>query len=293
MPHQTGLADWLRNAGLAVVEVDGWKTRGSSSFNPGGVVCHHTAGGPSGDIPSLRVLIHGRSDLPGPLCQIGLARSGTCYVVAAGRANHAGSGGWKGLVGNSSVWGIEAENRGTNAAEPWKPAQLEAYHVLAAVLQEHTVKGPDEDYVCGHKEWAPNRKVDPHTLSMSEFRAIVAAILGGEGGFLMALTDAQQKKILQAAELLLNPEAFTDAVAVAIDAIAAGRAGSKVYPGLYKTGKSVNITFDDPSAPGDESKRRIFEVDMLVDVIGEELVGSGFQAKLWAKYGASAQLAKP
>lgn len=168
MPHKTELADRIRAAGLTVVEVDGWKTRGSSSFNPGGVVAHHTADG-SGEIPSLRVLIHGRSDLPGPLCQVGLARSGACYVIAAGRANHAGRGGWKGLVGNSSVWGIEAENKG-GPADPWPTKQLDAYYTLCAVLLDYSAHPDDESYVCGHKEWAPGRKVDPHTLNMNTFR---------------------------------------------------------------------------------------------------------------------------
>jgi N-acetyl-anhydromuramyl-L-alanine amidase AmpD len=36
------------------------------------------------------------------------------YVIAAGRANHAGEGGWKGLSGNSSVYGLEIEHTGTS-----------------------------------------------------------------------------------------------------------------------------------------------------------------------------------
>jgi hypothetical protein len=47
-------------------------------------------------MPSLRLLIKRRSDCPGPLCNVGLARSGAVYVIAAGRANHAGKGGWRG-----------------------------------------------------------------------------------------------------------------------------------------------------------------------------------------------------
>lgn len=191
MPLQTELADRLVAAGLDVVEVDGWERRGSSSFNPGGVVCHHTADG-AGEIPSLRVLIHGRSDLPGPLCQIGLARSGACYVVAAGRANHAGRGGWKGMVGNSSVWGIEAENRG-GAGDPWPEAQMEAYVVLAAVLQDYSARPTDASYVCGHKEWAPGRKPDPHTVDMNAFREVVAAILKGD----IVLVNAKSLKTLE------------------------------------------------------------------------------------------------
>lgn len=173
MPRQTGLADWLRAGGLDVIEVDGWQTRGKDSFAPAGVVAHHTAGARTGDAPSLRVCTYGRSDLPGPLCHVLLGRSGTCYVVAAGRANHAGSGGWKELRGNSSVWGIEAENSGT-AADPWPQVQLDAYYRLCAVLQVHSLRPGDEQYVCGHKEWAPSRKVDPHSLSMTAFRQSVA-----------------------------------------------------------------------------------------------------------------------
>ena len=113
MSRQGWIADALRDAGLAVVEVDGWRDRGSSDFWPGGVVGHQTAGpAGGGDMPSLNTLIYGRPDLAGPLGNVGLGRSGTYYVVAAGRANHAGKGGWRGLTGNSSVLGIEAENDG-------------------------------------------------------------------------------------------------------------------------------------------------------------------------------------
>lgn len=182
MPRATWIADACRAAGLDVIEVEGWQTRGSESFNPGGVVCHHTAGARTGDMPSLRVLIYGRSDLPGPLCQVGLGRSGTVYVVAAGRANHAGSGSWERdgvrLVGNSSVFGIEAENAG-GAGDPWPITQLVAYYKLAAVLEERTAT-VSSNHVCGHKEWAPSRKVDPHSLDMNTFRARVLDAMGDD-----------------------------------------------------------------------------------------------------------------
>lgn len=165
----TQLADHLRAWGLRVIEVDGWRTRGSSTFNPRGVVVHHTAGGSTGDMGSLRICTTGRSDLPGPLAQVGLGRSGTCYVIAAGRANHAGSGGYRGLSGNSSVWGIEAEN---NGSQPWPQVQLDAYYRLCAALLE--LIGKDANWVCGHKEWT-TRKPDPHSLNMPAFRSSVAS----------------------------------------------------------------------------------------------------------------------
>lgn len=174
MPRQLWIADAARAAGLTVVEVDGWRERGSSTFNPRGLVCHHTAGpAAGGDAPSLRTVRDGRSDLPGPLSQFVLGRSGTVYVVAAGRANHAGAGGWKGLSGNTSVFGIEAEN---NGSQPWPAVQLDAYRRLAAALARGARFGAE--FVCGHKEWAPRRKPDPHSIDMAAFRARVAALLG-------------------------------------------------------------------------------------------------------------------
>ncbi|HVF75230.1 MAG TPA: N-acetylmuramoyl-L-alanine amidase [Acidimicrobiales bacterium] len=174
MPRQLWLADRLRQAGLTVVEVDGWQSRGAESFNPRGVVCHHTAGSANGDMPSLGLLVRGRSDCPGPLCNVGLARSGAVYVVASGRANHAGKGAWRDLTGNSSVLGIEAEN--TGRGEAWPQVQLDAYVRLAAALQGAV--GGNVDNICAHREWT-SRKIDPAGIDMNDFRARAAQILGG------------------------------------------------------------------------------------------------------------------
>ena len=87
----TDLADVLRGAGLTVVERPGWRTRGHGQMS--GVRCvvlHHTAGPATGEAPSLGVVENGRPDLPGPLAQLVLGRSGTWYVVAAGLCHHTG-----------------------------------------------------------------------------------------------------------------------------------------------------------------------------------------------------------
>lgn len=173
MPHRTELADALRAAGLRVAEVDGWRTRGSSTFTPRVVIAHHTAGAATGNMPSLNILVKGRSDLPGPLCQVGLGRDGTAYVVAAGRANHAGSGGWRGVAGNSNAWGIEAENTGRGQA--WTSEQLRAYPIICAVLCKLASVGASA--VCGHREWTP-RKIDPAGIDMAWLRNMTGAILG-------------------------------------------------------------------------------------------------------------------
>lgn len=170
----TWLADRLRAAGLTVVETDGWRERGSAGFEPRGVVVHHTASNrTTGDAPSLNICIKGRPDLPGPLCQVLIGRSGRCYLIASGRANHAGSGGWRGLSGNSSVLGIEAENDGRG--EPWSADLMRAFLCATAVC----LGGIDQDasWCCGHKEWT-SRKIDPAGINMDAFRGSVASLLG-------------------------------------------------------------------------------------------------------------------
>ena len=174
------LPDALRAAGLKVALVDGWETRGSENVTKTlGVICHHTATVGGGNMPTLGLLIKGRADLKGPLCQLGLGRDGTYYVVAAGRANHAGAGSWNGIVtGNSSFIGIEAENSG-RADDPWPDVQVDAYqHGVAAILAHI---GRTAASCCGHKEYAlpAGRKPDPD-LDMHAFRDRVAKILAGE-----------------------------------------------------------------------------------------------------------------
>jgi hypothetical protein len=113
----TWLPDVLKAAGLKVEVQPGWETRGLGDMGiVRGVMCHHTAGPPTGNMPCLGVITNGRPDLRGPLAQLGLGRDGTYYVIAAGKAQHAGKGTWQGVTtGNTSFIGIEAENRGIPA----------------------------------------------------------------------------------------------------------------------------------------------------------------------------------
>jgi hypothetical protein len=227
VPFMTRLPADLIREGLTVETVPGWQTRGSSSFAPAGVVCHWTAG-PRGTLarPSLNVVTNGRAGLPGPLCNVYLARNGTAVVVAAGRANHAGLGGYLGLVGNSAVYGIEAESAGDG---DWTDAQRQAYpRVVAAMLRG---LGRDSRWALGHNEWAPTRKIDIRDWPMSGMRKQVDAILsqaagvsnlvsgapdGGSillpdgslpdslkpKGFLMALSDTKQDEVYDAIKRL-------------------------------------------------------------------------------------------
>jgi predicted chitinase/peptidoglycan hydrolase-like protein with peptidoglycan-binding domain len=175
----TWLPQVLRGAGLKVAEVPGWAERGRGEMGTVlGVMCHHTATrNPDRlNMPTLAMIRDGRSDLAGPLAQLGLGLDGTFYVVAAGRANHAGKGDWRGVSGNSRFIGIEAENSGTAADLPWPEIQMDAYRRgVAAIL---TRIGASADMCCGHKEYAPGRKPDP-LFDMKEFRDTVSAMMRG------------------------------------------------------------------------------------------------------------------
>lgn len=176
----TWLPDVLETAGLKVAETPGWRTRGRGPMgNVRGVMCHHTATAAPGNMPTLNMLINGRADLSGPLAQLGLGRDGTFYVIAAGRANHAGAGRWEGLVtGNSSFIGIEAEHSG-RPGDPWPVVQIDAYQRGVAALLKKL--GRNANLCCGHKEYAlpSGRKPDP-TFDMAAFRNEVAALLAGK-----------------------------------------------------------------------------------------------------------------
>lgn len=169
----------LRTAGLDVVEVPGWRTRGEDALLPiEVVVCHHT-GTPLStkhDLPTLDTLIHGRNDLAGPLCQVGLGYSGTVYVIASGKANHAGVGRWGKTQSSRRTLGIEAESPGDGT---WTPQQRAAYPRVAAALLAHEAR-PYND-AAGHAEWAlpEGRKIDPVGIDMDAFRAEVGVIMNG------------------------------------------------------------------------------------------------------------------
>lgn len=182
--------DWLptvlKNAGLKVAVEPGWETRGHGDVGTiKGIICHHTAGPKTGNMPSLRTVRDGRPGLSGPLAQLCLGRDGTFYVIAAGKCFHAGAGQWKGITtGNTSFIGIEAENTGIIKPSepkydlPWPVIQMDAYHRGVAAILTHI--GQDESMCCGHKEYRlPHGfKTDP-SFDMVQFRKDVAAIMNG------------------------------------------------------------------------------------------------------------------
>lgn len=179
MNMYTGLARVARLTGYPVTEVDGWttRTRPQTMMDVRTITCHHTAnGGATGDYPSFNTVLHGRgSDLPGPLAQYGIGRSGRIYVFAAGSANHAGVSRSVDYEKTHAI-GIEAEAVGIPGTPgDWPPAQMDSYARLCKALI--TEFGLSVNDVRGHKETcAPvGRKTDP-SFNMDTFRRRVAAV---------------------------------------------------------------------------------------------------------------------
>jgi peptidoglycan hydrolase-like protein with peptidoglycan-binding domain len=198
----------LEAAGLKVAEWPGWAHRACRPGARGemgeirGVMVHHTATKREGNMPSLNTLLNGRKDkngelIPGPLSQLGLARDGTFYVLAAGRANHAGDGqgAWAGVSGNSHYIGIEAENPlPVNAS--WPSVQLDAYQRGVAAILRHVGLGVEG--CVAHKEYAHRRKPTDPAFDMDEFRRVVAGIMRGTHAvrpLIPAATDAGRRTL--------------------------------------------------------------------------------------------------
>jgi hypothetical protein len=178
----TDLDAALRAGGVPYTEVgpssldptgaSSWRTRGRPSstgnFDVSGVVCHHTAS-PAGTTPQgdLNVILAGNSQAPGPISQLYIGRDARCYLVAAGRANHAGSGKRPGLDSyctdqNALNIGIEAGNNGVG--ERWSDPMCDIYAAAVAALCDHYGWGTDHVYLhatTGPPSGGCNSKIDP------------------------------------------------------------------------------------------------------------------------------------
>ena len=197
----TWLADVLRDAGLPVREVEGWRTREVPGTDYGpvrGIICHETRGSAtSTDNGEIGVLVNGRVGLSGPIAQLYLSRTGTWHVVASGTCHHVKSG-WAGPhkgYGNDALIGVEAQHA---VSESWanKPEQYRSYVRGVAAILRHT--GWPVSRVAGHKEHQPGDKSDPE-FDMARFRADVTAALNGEDDDMPSAED------LINADIIPNP----------------------------------------------------------------------------------------
>lgn len=186
------LANELRAHGLKVVEVAGWQNRGylgRDLIEMRGVVWHHTATNRNAfngnNMPTLNMLTHGRSDVAGPLSQLGLGRDGTVYVCAAGLSNHAGAGFAFGIprdMGNYYLLGVEMESSGI-APWDWTSEQLYWAPRLGAALERiYLQRLPEEQRLqIAHYEYSSQGKIDPAGWpgGMDGLRNSINSILAG------------------------------------------------------------------------------------------------------------------
>ncbi|MCM2390206.1 peptidoglycan-binding protein [Streptomyces albipurpureus] len=185
----------LRDEGLTVVEVPGWRTRSRDHKGPWGpvhgVMVHHTV--TTGTANTVALCRDGHSSLPGPLCHGVIDKQGVVHLVGYGRTNHAGLGDpdvLRAVIderqlpadneattdGNRHFYGFECINLG-DGRDPWPEAQLMAIEKAAAALCR--VHGWSARAVLGHLEWQPG-KIDPRGFTMASMRQRVEVRLKGQ-----------------------------------------------------------------------------------------------------------------
>lgn len=183
------VANLCRTRGVKVVFTAGCANRGNgSSWLPvEGIINHHTAGGRN--VAVDQILINGRPDLSGPLCNFAIGYDGTLYVVSEGPANHAGaSGGWdtapltKTTNFNPRVMGVEIQYPGT---EPMAKVQWNTLAVLnwAAVRNLQVGRG-EYNRVKTHNgtsiqgKWDPGYALPSKTYDVNQIRRAAMDIEG-------------------------------------------------------------------------------------------------------------------
>jgi hypothetical protein len=178
------LGDVLRAAGVRVVAEGNWLNRSvSGSFNPIGVLWHHTAArsSASNPAPALGTVINGRPDLQGPLCHALVDYNGVFHLISAGRANHAGPCRGSGPVpagdGNTMLIGWEIDYDGVD--QRMTAAQYNASVAATAAVLRHL--GRSASYARGHRETSTTGKIDPSFVDLDAMRADVAAWSPGIG----------------------------------------------------------------------------------------------------------------
>lgn len=194
-----------RSFGARVTFEPGWQSRGNGlRGNYEGALVHHTAAASSqaNPNPSRMVLIGGRSDLRGPLCNV---TGPWCvepwlHVIAAYPANHAGAAGGRSMgplpvtsLFNPRVLGLEIDYAGT---VPMVPGQYRAGLIFGRGVCE--VLGRSTEYVRAHAETSVTGKWDPgyapgRTIDMAAFRRDAAALILEDD---MPLSDDDVRKVM-------------------------------------------------------------------------------------------------
>lgn len=159
----------LRRYGINVVEMPGWKTRGSDPFNPIAILDHHDAMGLHNmNVPNNMI----REGQYGS--QVWVGWDGRVAMMASGNSPHAGTGSGYGVIpanaGNRTCIGIETDYKGSG---DWPDDLVRSWRILRFCLAKLMgwTPGMVNARLAGHKEYAPARKPDPANFSMAQARA--------------------------------------------------------------------------------------------------------------------------
>lgn len=175
----------FRSYNVPVTFEPGWEARGNgqSSAYEGGIV-HHTGGAYNATCPGI--LIYGRSDLSGPLCNFAGLSGGGVHVVAAHPANHAGASGGPSngplpvtTLFNRVTWGLEICYPGSQSMT------AEQYRTALVFAEINRRLFGDIERCRAHAETSREGKWDPgfapgQTINMGVFRADALNIQEGE-----------------------------------------------------------------------------------------------------------------
>jgi hypothetical protein len=134
-------------------------------------------------------VINGVSGTPGPLCSILTCRGNSSHppsvhIIAAGRANHAGTGdGWGNIPrdqGNTYAVGHEIAQ---TVDQKWPADQLDQVRKAEAAIMRKLKATPSKS-LPAHSEYAPGRKIDvtggSHGQNMNNERATIATYMEGD-----------------------------------------------------------------------------------------------------------------
>ncbi len=146
--------------GVPVIVSANFATAGKPSYDPVAALDHHTAGSRTGVAPSLGTIQNGRpqDDLPGPLANTLQDRNDVAREIASGRANHGGVGHFKGISGNSRLFGLEVEYSGYVS----EPFSAHRFDTMCRIQAGAALGRYDADMVALHLEYAEprGRKID-------------------------------------------------------------------------------------------------------------------------------------
>lgn len=223
----------LHAEGVRIQEHRSWRTHSRNHKGPWGpvhgVMLHHTVS--KGELSSVELCYNGYEGLPGPLCHVVIPKSGTTYLVSAGRSNHAGGGdpnvlqavkderyndapprptvgNTSGIDGNAHFYGAECVNMG-DGKDPWEPDQVDAMVRWAAALCR--AHGWTEKSVIGHREWSRDKSdpFGPGMPTMTVMRAKIAERLAHPASWNPTTTTTGTPMTAPARSLLRRTENMT------------------------------------------------------------------------------------